>query len=150
MFYPASTVLTLFCWSFFQPIRTRCRHMSIFNLGACCIYEPDFSKPYLSLSYSFIPFNRVSVYLCLCLFHSLSLISFSYIHSFLFHRPVVDYENNSPESLIIWSHIKLKVYFILWTPIHHYTSFERPAKTYIHQLCDDTRCCPEELPGVMS
>ena len=26
----------------------------------------------------------------------------------------------------------------------------RPARTYIQQLCEDTECGPEDLPGVMN
>ena len=36
---------------------------------------------------------------------------------------------------------------LLWTPTHGNTSVGQPAKTYIYQLCKDTRCCLEHLPG---
>ena len=35
---------------------------------------------------------------------------------------------------------------ILWTPTHGHAKAGRPARTYIQQLCKDTRCCPEDLP----
>ena len=35
---------------------------------------------------------------------------------------------------------------LLWTPTHGRTKAGRPARTYIQQLCKDTRCCPEDLP----
>ena len=37
----------------------------------------------------------------------------------------------------------------LWTPKHGNNSVGRLAKTYIHQLCVDTRCRPEDLPRAM-
>ena len=36
---------------------------------------------------------------------------------------------------------------LLWTPTHGCISFGWPAKTYIHQLCWDTGCSLEDLPG---
>ena len=39
---------------------------------------------------------------------------------------------------------------LLWTPIHGRAKAGRPARTYIQQLCEDTGCCPEELPGAMN
>ena len=35
---------------------------------------------------------------------------------------------------------------LLWTPTHGRAKAERP---YIRQLCEDTRCCPEDLPRAM-
>ena len=39
---------------------------------------------------------------------------------------------------------------LLWTPTHGRARAGRPARTYIQQLCEDTGCCPEDLPGVMN
>ena len=39
---------------------------------------------------------------------------------------------------------------LLWTPTHGSAKAGRPARTYIQQLCDDTRCCPEDLLWVMN
>ena len=39
---------------------------------------------------------------------------------------------------------------LLWIPIHGCEKAGRPARTYIPQLCDDTGCCPEELPRAMN
>ena len=39
---------------------------------------------------------------------------------------------------------------LLWTPIHGHAKAGRPARTYIQQLCEDTECCPEDLPGAMN
>ena len=39
---------------------------------------------------------------------------------------------------------------LLWTPTHGRAKAGRPARTYIQQLCEDTGCCPEDLPRVMS
>ena len=36
-----------------------------------------------------------------------------------------------------------------WTPTHGRAKAGRPARTYIQQLCEDTECCPEDLPRVM-
>ena len=50
--------------------------------------------------------------------------------------------------LILWA----KLYFtdvLLWTPSHGRTKARQPARTYIHQLCVDTWCSPEDLPEAM-
>ena len=36
-----------------------------------------------------------------------------------------------------------------WTPTHCRAKAGRPARTYIQQLCEDTGCCPEDLPRAM-
>ena len=38
----------------------------------------------------------------------------------------------------------------LWTPTHGRAKAGRPARTYILQLCEDTGCCPEDLPRAMT
>ena len=38
---------------------------------------------------------------------------------------------------------------LLWTPSHGRAKAGRPAKTYIQQLCADTGCSLEDLPGAM-
>ena len=39
---------------------------------------------------------------------------------------------------------------LLWTPTHGRAKAGRPAWTYIQQLCEDTGCCPEDLPRAMN
>ena len=39
---------------------------------------------------------------------------------------------------------------LLWIPTHGRAKAERPARTYIQQLCEDTVCCPEDLPEAMN
>ena len=39
---------------------------------------------------------------------------------------------------------------LLWTSKHGRTKAGRPARTYIQQLCEDTGCCPEDLPRAMN
>ena len=39
---------------------------------------------------------------------------------------------------------------LLWTPTHSRAKVGRPARTYIQQLCEDTGCCPEDLPRAMN
>ena len=39
---------------------------------------------------------------------------------------------------------------LLWTPTLGRAKAGRPARTYIQQLCEDTGCCPEDLPGTMN
>ena len=39
---------------------------------------------------------------------------------------------------------------LLWTPTHGRAKAGRPAQTYIQQLCEDTGCCPEDLPMAMN
>ena len=38
---------------------------------------------------------------------------------------------------------------LLWTPTHGRAKAGRPSRTYIQQLCEDTGCCPEDLPRAM-
>ena len=39
---------------------------------------------------------------------------------------------------------------LLWIPTHRRAKAGRPARTYIQQLCEDTGCCPEDLPRAMN
>ena len=39
---------------------------------------------------------------------------------------------------------------LLWTPAYSRAKAERPARTYVHQLCEDTGCSPEDLPEAMN
>ena len=39
---------------------------------------------------------------------------------------------------------------ISWTPSYGRAKAGRPARTYIQQLCEDTGCSPEDLPGAMN
>ena len=39
---------------------------------------------------------------------------------------------------------------LLWTHTHGRAKAGRPARTYIQQLCEDTGCCPEDLPRAMN
>ena len=39
---------------------------------------------------------------------------------------------------------------LLWIPTHGRAKAGRPARTYLQQLCEDTGCCPEDLPRAMN
>ena len=39
---------------------------------------------------------------------------------------------------------------LLWNPTHGCAKAGRPSRTYIQQLCEDTGCCPEDLPRAMN
>ena len=39
---------------------------------------------------------------------------------------------------------------LLWTPTHGRAKAGRPARTYTQLLCEDTGCCPEDLPRAMN
>ena len=39
---------------------------------------------------------------------------------------------------------------LLWTPKYGRAKAGRQARTYIQQLCEDTGCCPEDLPEEMN
>ena len=39
---------------------------------------------------------------------------------------------------------------LLWIPAHGHAKAGRPARKYIQQLCEDTGCCPEDLPRAMN
>ena len=45
---------------------------------------------------------------------------------------------------------ELKSDVLLWTPSHGQSKAERPARTYIQQLCEDTGCSIEDLPELMN
>ena len=36
---------------------------------------------------------------------------------------------------------------LLWKPKHGHANVGRPLRTYIDQLCEDSGCCAEDLPG---
>ena len=38
---------------------------------------------------------------------------------------------------------------LLWTPSHGRAKAGRPSRTYVQQLCADTRGSPEDLPKAM-
>ena len=38
----------------------------------------------------------------------------------------------------------------IWTPTYGQAKAGRPAQTYIQQLCEDTRCNPEDLPKAIN
>ena len=48
------------------------------------------------------------------------------------------------------SRVELISDVLLWTPTHGRAKAGLPARTYIHQLCEDTRCSPEDLPEAMN
>ena len=48
------------------------------------------------------------------------------------------------------SRVELISDVFLWTPTHGCAKAGRPARTYIQQLCEDTGCCPEDLPRAMN
>ena len=39
---------------------------------------------------------------------------------------------------------------LVWTPTYGRAKAGHPARTYIQQLCEDTGCSPEDLPGAMN
>ena len=39
---------------------------------------------------------------------------------------------------------------LLWTPTNGRAKAGQPARTYIQQLCEDTGCCPEDLPRAVN
>ena len=49
-----------------------------------------------------------------------------------------------------WSRDELIRVLFLWTPTYDRAKAERPARTYIQQLCEDTGCSPEDLPEAMN
>ena len=53
---------------------------------------------------------------------------------------------------ILFYHIRNELIsdVLLWTPTHGRAKAGRPARTYIQQLCEDTGCCPEDLPEAMN
>ena len=60
----------------------------------------------------------------------------------------------TPSPLYIYIYIRSRDELIrdvlLWTPTHGLAKAGRPARTYFQQLCEDTGCCPEDLPRAMN
>ena len=48
------------------------------------------------------------------------------------------------------SRVELISDILLWTPSHGRANTGHPARTYIQQLCIDTGCSLEDLPGAMN
>ena len=48
------------------------------------------------------------------------------------------------------SKVEIESDVLLWTPAYGQSKAERPARTFIQQLCDDTGCNPEDLPEAMN
>ena len=63
-------------------------------------------------------------------------------------RKCISYISSSV--LHVWSRDELIRDVLLWTPTHGRAKAGRPARTYIQQLCEDTGCCPEDLPRAMN
>ena len=49
----------------------------------------------------------------------------------------------------VWTGGLSVVHGILWTTSHGQAKAGQPARTYIQQLCADTKCSLEDLPGAM-
>ena len=47
-------------------------------------------------------------------------------------------------------YIYIYIYIYIYTHTHGRAKAEPPARTYIQQLCEDTGCCPEDLPEAMN
>ena len=67
-------------------------------------------------------------------------------------RPLTSYLTNHPSKMSkIWvchsSAVPRISDFLLWIPMHGYTSVGLPVNTYICQVCADTGCCLEDLLG---
>ena len=67
----------------------------------------------------------LSLYVCVCMYIYIYIYIYIYAHAYL--RDV-----------------------LLWIPTHGRAKAGRPARTYIQQLCEDTGCCPEDLPRAMN
>ena len=59
-------------------------------------------------------------------------------------------QNSWAGGLPHWSRDELIRDVLFWTPTHGRAKAGRPARTYIQQLCEDTGCCPEDLPRAMN
>ena len=70
------------------------------------------------------------VCVCVCVYTRL------YIYSYIYHMYI--------------SRDELIRDVLLWIPTHGRAKVGRPARTYIQQLCEDTGCCPEDLPRAMN
>ena len=67
-------------------------------------------------------------------------------------RPLTSHLTNHPIKLnkTCWrSNDELISNILLWICAHGYASVGQPARTYIHQLCTDTGCSLEDLPGMI-
>ena len=81
----------------------------------------------ISKEFSFLQFNP-------------DIISCTHLKTRLFAKP----------SLIVAKGRKYGSDVLLWTSAYGRAKAERPARTYIQQLCEDTGCSPEDMPGAMN
>ena len=65
-------------------------------------------------------------------------------------RPPTPYHENYHAGHCWRSRDELIRDVLLWIPTHGRAKAGRPARTYIQQLCEDTGCCPEDLPRAMN
>ena len=60
-------------------------------------------------------------------------------------------DGKAPVMVVLWGiRDELIRDVLLWIPTHGRAKAGRPARTYIQQLCEDTGCCPEDLPRAMN
>ena len=88
--------------------------------------------------------NISSFYIALCIIIHIIATTLTYIYIYIIIRRTRHAGN-------CWrSRDKLISDVLLWTPTHGCAKAGWPAQTYIQQLCEDTGCCPEDLPEAMN
>ena len=72
-------------------------------------------------------------------------------HQLYGHLPPITKVRRTRHAGHCWrSRDELKSDVLLWTPTYGQAKAGRPARTYIQQLCEDTRCSPEDLPEAIN
>ena len=84
---------------------------------------------------------------CLC-FHLVSSVSlWVSLSSFFIHFKKVSFKEFVLISSAVSRRHELISYILWWTSSHRQAKAGWPARTYIQQLCADTGCSLEDLPG---
>ena len=91
--------------------------------------------------------------MCTCIFLCIGEFKYAYIYTDRFLPPITKtiQVRRTRHAGHCWrSRDELIRDVLLWIPTHGRAKAGRPARTYIQQLCEDTGCCPEDLPRAMN
>ena len=113
------------------------------------------------------------MYICIYIYRERERVCvyiYEYIYEYIYvHMYIYIYREREKESMCMCIYIYIYIYrrtrhaghcwrsrdelirdVLLWIPTHGRAKAGRPARTYIQQLCEDTGCCPEDLPRAMN
>ena len=106
----------------------------------------------LSVFYSLSRLGNIylGVYVYVCIYIYVSVCVYIYIYIYFWYRYFKIRGSMKRFVFFLFIYFVLTYMLLLWTPTHGRARAGRPARTYIQQLCEDTGCCPEDLPRAMN